>query len=168
MPELKLARATLPLVSKSVHTPAYSPTSAQPGVVHLGLGAFHRAHQAMVFDQLLRYGDMRWGIHGVGMTQPGLVNKLRAQDGLYAVRVAGANGIEWHVPGALWQTSVATTERQNVLNAIAASSTRWITLTVTEKGYTPALAQLLIAPMVTSSFFSSPCSTSQRPIGRYG
>jgi len=144
MPELKLARATLPLVSKSVHTPAYSPTSAQPGVVHLGLGAFHRAHQAMVFDQLLREGDMRWGIHGVGMTQPGLVNKLRAQDGLYAVRVAGANGIEWHVPGALWQTSVATTERQQVLNAIAAPSTRWITLTVTEKGYTPALAQLLI------------------------
>jgi len=144
MPELKLARATLPLVSKSVHTPAYSPTSAQPGVVHLGLGAFHRAHQAMVFDQLLREGDMRWGIHGVGMTQPGLVNKLRAQDGLYAVRVAGANGIEWHVPGALWQTSVATTERQNVLNAIAAPSTRWITLTVTEKGYTPVLAQLLL------------------------
>jgi len=144
MPELKLARATLPLVSKSVHTPAYSPTSAQPGVVHLGLGAFHRAHQAMVFDQLLRHGDMRWGIHGVGMTQAGLVNKLRAQDGLYAVRVAGANGIEWHVPGALWQTSVATTERQNVLNAIAAPSTRWITLTVTEKGYTPVLAQLLI------------------------
>ena len=87
---------------------------------------------------------MRWGIHGVGMTQAGLVNKLRAQDGLYAVRVAGANGIEWHVPGALWQTSVATTERQNVLNAIAAPSTRWITLTVTEKGYTPVLAQLLI------------------------
>ena len=98
----------------------------------------------MVFDQLLREGDRRWGIHGVGMTQPGLVNKLRAQDGLYAVRVAGANGIEWHVPGALWQTSVATTERQNVLNAIAASSTRWITLTVTEKGYTPALGQLLM------------------------
>ena len=48
------------------------------------------------------------------------------------------------MPGALWQTSVATTERQNVLNAIAAPSTRWITLTVTEKGYTPVLAQLLI------------------------
>jgi fructuronate reductase len=144
MPELRLSRATLALVSKSVQTPAYAPNSAQPGVVHLGLGAFHRAHQAMVFDQLLREGDMRWGVHGVGMTQPGLVNKLRAQDGLYALRVAGANGTEWRVPGALWQTSVATTERQNVLNAIAASSTRWITLTVTEKGYTPALAQLLI------------------------
>jgi fructuronate reductase len=144
MPELKLSRATLSQIPKSVNTPAYSSTTHQPGVVHLGLGAFHRAHQAMVFDQLLCDGDMRWGIHGVGMTQPGLVNKLCAQDGLYAVRVAGANGIEWHVPGALWQTSVATTERQNVLNAIAAPSTRWITLTVTEKGYTPGLAQLLI------------------------
>ena len=98
----------------------------------------------MVFDQLLREGDSRWGIHGVGMTQPGLVNKLRAQDGLYSVRIAGATGVEWQIPGALWQTSVATTERQSVLNAIAAKSTRWVTLTVTEKGYTPVLAQLLI------------------------
>jgi fructuronate reductase len=73
-----------------------------------------------------------------------LVNKLRTQDGLYSVRIAGATGVEWQVSGALWQTSVATTERQSVLNAIAAPSTRWITLTVTEKGYTPALAQLLI------------------------
>ena len=144
MAELKLSRATLSHIPKSVHTPAYSSSTHQPGVVHLGLGAFHRAHQAMVFDQLLRDGDMRWGIHGVGMTQPTLVNKLRAQDGLYAVRIAGAGGLEWQVPGALWQTSVATTERQNVLNAIAANNTRWITLTVTEKGYTPALAQLLI------------------------
>jgi fructuronate reductase len=144
MAEIKLARATVSQIPKSVKTPAYASTSFQPGVLHLGLGAFHRAHQAMVFDQLLRNGDMRWGIHGVGMTQPGLVNKLRAQDGLYAVRIAGASGLEWQVPGALWQTSVATTERQNVLHAIAAKSTRWITLTVTEKGYTPALAQLLI------------------------
>ena len=144
MSEHKLSRATLSEVSASVKTPGYTPQPSETGVVHLGLGAFHRAHQAMVFDQLLREGDARWGIHGVGMTQPGLVNKLRAQDGLYAVRIAGATGVEWQVPGALWQTSVATTERQSVLNAIAAQSTRWITITVTEKGYTPALAQLLI------------------------
>jgi len=144
MSELQLSRGMLAQIPASVKTPAYAIHPAATGVVHLGLGAFHRAHQAMVFDQLLREGDSRWGIHGVGMTQPGLVNKLRAQDGLYSVRVAGATGVEWQVPGALWQTSVATTERQNVLNAIAAKSTRWITLTVTEKGYTPALAQLLI------------------------
>jgi fructuronate reductase len=144
MPEHKLSRPTLPKVAAAVKTPGYTPKPTATGVVHLGLGAFHRAHQAMVFDQLLRQGDSRWGVHGVGMTQPGLVNKLRAQDGLYSVRIAGATGVEWQVPGALWQTSVATAERQNVLDAIAAQSTRWITLTVTEKGYTPALAQLLI------------------------
>ena len=144
MPEQKLQRATLAQVAASVKTPGYTAHPTETGVVHLGLGAFHRAHQAMVFDQLLREGDSRWGIHGVGMTQPGLVNKLRAQDGLYSVRIAGATGVEWQVPGALWQTSVATTERPKVLEAIAAKSTRWITLTVTEKGYTPALAQLLI------------------------
>ncbi len=144
MSDQKLCRATLPQVPTSIQTPAYSPQASAPGVLHLGLGAFHRAHQAMVFDQLLREGDRRWGIHGVGMTQAGLVNKLRAQDGLYAVRIAGTTGIQWQVLGALWQTSVATTERQHVLDAMAASSTRWITLTVTEKGYTPSLAQLLI------------------------
>ena len=115
-----------------------------PGVVHLGLGAFHRAHQAMVFDRLLAAGDARWGVHGVGMTQPALVQALRAQDGLYAVRVADAHSSHWVVPGALWALSVAASERAAVVQALAAPATRWVTLTVTEKAYTPALAQLLV------------------------
>jgi hypothetical protein len=57
MPEHKLSRATLSEVSASVKTPSYSPKPTETGIVHLGLGAFHRAHQAMVFDQLLREGD---------------------------------------------------------------------------------------------------------------
>ena len=141
---MNLANATLPKLSNPIKTPTYARTGHAPGVVHLGLGAFHRAHQAMVFDQLLSQGDPRWGIHGVGMTQPGLVNKLRAQDGLYAVRIADVNGQQWQVPGSVWRTSVATTEREDVVQAIAAAATRWVTLTVTEKGYTPALAQLLL------------------------
>ncbi|MGV0961711.1 MAG: mannitol dehydrogenase family protein [Limnohabitans sp.] len=141
---MTLSAATLCALPASVSTPAYDRTAHAPGVVHLGLGAFHRAHQAMVFDQLLARGDTRWGIHGVGMTRPDLVNALRAQDDLYAVRVADGQGVKWHVPGALWRTHVATTERDAVVQAIAAPSTRWVTLTVTEKGYTPTLAQLLL------------------------
>jgi fructuronate reductase len=98
----------------------------------------------MVFDQLLTGGDTRWGIHGVGMTRPDLVNQLNAQDGLYAVRVADGQGVRWQVPGALWRTNVAATERDAVVQAIAAPTTRWVTLTVTEKGYTPVLGQLLL------------------------
>lgn len=141
---MPLSALTLSSVPSHVKVPTYDRTAHAPGVVHLGLGAFHRAHQAMVFDQLLAAGDTRWGIHGVGMTRPDLVNQLRAQDGLYAVRVADAQGVKWQVPGALWHTSVATTERDAVVQAIAAPATRWVTLTVTEKGYTPALAQLLL------------------------
>ena len=122
--------------------PSYPRTGA-PGVVHLGLGAFHRAHQAMVFDRLLASGDARWGVHGVGMNQPALVNALKAQDGLYAVRVADGQGVRWEVPGALWRLDVAATQRDAVVKALAAPATRWVTLTVTEKGYTPELARLL-------------------------
>ena len=123
--------------------PRYARNGA-PGVVHLGLGAFHRAHQAMVFDRLLASGDSRWGVHAVGMTQPALVDALRAQDGLYAVRVADAHSSHWEVPGALWRFNVAATERDAVVQAMGAPATRWVTITVTEKGYTPALAQLLL------------------------
>ncbi len=141
---MHLCALTLATLPADIHTPIYDRRRHAPGVVHLGLGAFHRAHQAMVFDQLLSAGDTRWGIHGVGMTRPDLVNALRAQDGLYAVRVADGQGVKWQVPGALWRMHVAATERDEVVQAIAAPSTRWVTLTVTEKGYTPALAQLLL------------------------
>ena len=141
---MTLTADTLHALPTAVHSPAYDRTGHAPGVVHLGLGAFHRAHQAMVFDQLLASGDTRWGIHGVGMTRPNLVNQLRAQDGLYAVRVADGQGVKWQVPGALWRMNVAATERDAVVQAIAAPSTRWVTLTVTEKGYTAALGQLLL------------------------
>ncbi len=141
---MHLSASTLRTLPAGLHTPSYDRMSHTPGVVHLGLGAFHRAHQAMVFDQLLAAGDTRWGIHGVGMTRPDLVNQLRAQDGLYAVRVADGQGVTWHVPGALWRAHVATTERDAVVQAVADPATRWVTLTVTEKGYTPALGQLLL------------------------
>ena len=141
-PRLGLASRTV-WASRAKHSHAYA-RNGEPGVVHLGLGAFHRAHQAMVFDRLLASGDARWGVHAVGMTQPALVNALRQQDGLYAVRVADQQGSHWEVPGALWRFNVAATEREAVVQAIGTLATRWVTLTVTEKGYTPALAQLLI------------------------
>lgn len=141
---MHLSALSLASLPSDIHTPTYDRRRHAPGVVHLGLGAFHRAHQAMVFDHLLATGDTRWGVHGVGMTRPDLVNLLHAQDGLYAVRVADGTGVKWQVSGALWRMNVATTERDAVVQAIAAPATRWVTLTVTEKGYTPALGQLLL------------------------
>ena len=116
----------------------------QAGVVHLGLGAFHRAHQALVYERLIAGGDPRWGVVGVAMRSTQLADALAAQDGLYAVQIADADSVRWQIPGALQRTCVAARERQQVVDAMAAPQTRWITLTVTEKGYTPGLAALIV------------------------
>jgi fructuronate reductase len=140
----RLAAATLPLLPIGVDAPRYTRPAEGFGVVHLGLGAFHRAHQAMVFDHLLRQGDPRWGVFGVAMRSTELAGALAAQDGLYAVQVASESGIQWAVPGAVFATAVAALERERVVAALAAAGTRWLTLTVTEKGYAPELAQLIV------------------------
>jgi fructuronate reductase len=140
-----LSPADLPrLKAQGLNVPAYARTGLTPGVVHLGLGAFHRAHQALVFDQLLASGDTRWGIFGVAMRNPELADALAAQAGLYALQIASRDGVAWQVCGALLQTAVAAREPDQVITAIAAPATRWVTLTVTEKGYVPALADLLV------------------------
>lgn len=129
-------------------TPTLLPTYRRDGpvgVVHLGLGAFHRAHQALVFDSLLKQGDGRWGVLGVAMRNEALAQSLARQDGLYTVQIANSIGSRWQVGGAIWQTCVAARERGVVTQAISAPSTRWVTLTVTEKGYVSALADLLVA-----------------------
>lgn len=133
-----------PTTPSAVQLPRYCRTDAHMGVVHLGLGAFHRAHQAMVFDALLERGDPRWGVLGVAMRTTGLADALAQQDGLYAVQVASHEGQHWQVVGSMRQTCVAAREPERVVAAIAAPDTRWLTLTVTEKGYGPALADLLV------------------------
>lgn len=139
-----LNTASLPdIAARGIAIPGYQRTGV-PGVVHLGLGAFHRAHQALVFDTLLQRGDARWGVLGVAMRNTELADALAAQDGLYAVQVASSAGVQWQLGGAIWHTCVAAREPAQVVQALAAPSTRWVTLTVTEKGYGPALAQLLV------------------------
>jgi fructuronate reductase len=131
------------VASRGVAVPGYA-RGGPPGVVHLGLGAFHRAHQALVFDALLQGGDQRWGVLGVAMRSTTLADALAAQDGLYAVQIASHTGVNWQVGGAIWHSCVAAHEPQRVVQAMAAPSTRWLTLTVTEKAYGPALADLLV------------------------
>jgi fructuronate reductase len=150
-----LCTASQPIWAAQVQVSHYR-RDGDPGVLHLGLGAFHRAHQAMVFDRLLASGDTRWGVHAVGMRQPGLVDALNRQDGLYLVRVADGQSVQWVVPSALWRLSLAATERDRVIQAMSHPALRWITLTVTEKGYTPELGQLIAEGLALRSARNAP------------
>ena len=131
-------------VSASLALPGYDRSQVATGVVHLGLGAFHRAHQAIVFDALLAGGDARWGVLGVAMRSTELADALARQDGLYTLQIASAAGRRWQIAGAIQHTCIAARESEQVIASIAAPATRWITLSVTEKAYGPDLAALLV------------------------
>jgi len=131
------------LAARGIQVPTH-PRGGAVGVVHLGLGAFHRAHQALVFDRLLSGGDTRWGVLGVAMRSTQLADTLRDQQGLYAVQIASAAGSRWQVSGSIFRTCVAARERAVVVGALAAEATRWVTITVTEKGYGADVIKLLV------------------------
>ena len=115
------------------------------GIVHLGLGAFQRAHQAMYTEAALNAGDHRWGIVGASLRSPAVRDALKPQDGLYTLAVRGADGERLQVIGAIKDVLVGagrSRRRCSLRSAIPPSMI--VTLTVTEKGYCydPATAAL--------------------------
>jgi fructuronate reductase len=104
------------------------------GIVHLGLGAFHRAHQAIYTDDIL-LSDPRWGICGVSLKTPRAIEALAAQDGLYTVLFRTSDGVTARVIGSVRETLFAGADRAGLIARIAASRVAIVTATVTEKGY---------------------------------
>lgn len=131
---MRLSPATLAQLPPGVGRPGYDRAAVQPGIVHLGIGAFHRAHQAVVVDAALRAGDMRWGITGASLRSPATRDALTPQDGLYALNTRGA-GDEYAVIGSVTRLLVAPESPAGLLAAMAQPATRIISLTVTEKAY---------------------------------
>jgi len=119
----------------TVRRPAYDPAAHGAGIVHIGLGAFHKAHQAVYTDAALgaRGGD--WRIVGVSLRSTHSAEILSAQNGLYTVIARDAAGEDVRVIGSLADALSMVTGREAVLAALCAPATRIVSLTVTEKGY---------------------------------
>ena len=137
----RLQPQALSLLPAAVGRPAYDRARLRAGIVHLGIGAFHRAHQAEITDRVLADpAQSAWGIVGVSLRQPGTRDALAPQQGLYtlALRDAGPDGSlreQLRVVGAVLQVLVASEDPQAVLERIAHPDTRIVSLTITEKGY---------------------------------
>lgn len=132
--------STVSALPAAVVRPAYDRKALKIGIVHLGIGAFMRAHMAAATEAAMTAGDLRWGIVGVSLRQADTRDALAPQDGLYtlAIRDADAQGQprqHLQVIGAVQSLLVAPENPQTVLDAIAAPDTRIVSLTVTEKGY---------------------------------
>lgn len=133
-----LSATNLTALDPRVVVPDYDRAGASAGIVHFGVGAFHRAHQAVYLDDVLAGGGSEWGICGVGVLPHDrrIADVLQAQDGLYTlmtvdsddttvVRVIGSHLGHLHAPD----------NPAAVLEALADPATKIVSLTITEGGY---------------------------------
>jgi mannitol 2-dehydrogenase len=134
-----LSAATLDSLPPDVAVPSYDRSRVTVGVVHLGVGGFHRAHQALFHDRLLGDEDGReWGICGVGVlpSDARMQEVLNAQDGLYTLVVRHPSGeLEAQVVGSLVERMFAPEDPEAVVERMADPATRIVSLTITEGGY---------------------------------
>jgi fructuronate reductase/mannitol 2-dehydrogenase len=127
---------TLADLSAAADVPTYDRTELTPSIVHIGVGGFHRAHQAVYFDDLVRRGiSTDWGVVGVGLHSPQMGQVLREQDNLYTVVVRGPETDEVRVVGVLTDYLFAPADPGAVLDTLANERTRLVTLTITGSGY---------------------------------
>lgn len=134
-----LSSSTLDSLPDAVERPRYDRSTVTPGIVHFGVGGFHRAHQAMYLDLLMNEGKaLDWGIVGVGVmpSDARMRDALRDQDGLYTLVVKHPDGtFSPRVVGSIIDYLYAPDDPEKVIETMAAPSTRIVSLTVTEGGY---------------------------------
>lgn len=135
-----LSAKTLHLLPAAVAGPGYDRAAVTPGIVHIGVGGFHRAHEAVYVDDLMARGGAReWGICGVGLRPEDkpMRDALLPQDCLYTLVTRDAEGDLARVVGSLVRYLFAPEEEAVFRAVLAAPETRIVSLTITEGGYTP-------------------------------
>ena len=134
---MKLNNSTLAQIP--IAKPSYDRDEIGIGIVHFGVGGFHRAHQAMYIDRLLEKGLANdWGICGVGVMPADrkMADVLDAQDGLYTLVLENPDGSrDARVIGSIVDYRYAPDDPESVIELLAAPTTRIVSLTITEGGY---------------------------------
>ena len=136
-----------------VPAPTYDRSEISVGIVHFGVGGFHRAHQAMYLDRLLNQGLARdWGICGVGVlpADQRMRDALRSQDNLYTLILEHPDGTrEPRVIGSIVDFRYAPDDPEAVIELLSEPAIRIISLTITEGGYNQPLSAVF--PLVTEA-----------------
>jgi len=138
MTALHLNQAKLAQLPATVTGPAYARDTLVPSIVHIGVGGFYRAHQAVYLDDLLALpGHAQWGYCGVGLlpSDAAMRDAMQSQDGLYTVVERSAAGDVARVIGCVGEYLYAPDDPAAVLEKLAAPSTLIVSLTITEGGY---------------------------------
>jgi mannitol 2-dehydrogenase len=120
---------------RRVSLPRYDRAALLPSVVHLGVGSFHRAHQAVYFDELAGRGESGWGVVGVGIARRELGRILAEQDNLFVVVQRGVEASSARVVGSMVDYLLLADDPKAVTRRLADPRTRLVTMTITGDGY---------------------------------
>jgi len=137
-----MTQLTAQNLPQNITTPSYDREAVSVGIVHFGLGNFHRAHQAVYVDELLSRGDRRWGITGISLRSATMQSLIAPQDYLYTLAVLGEETTDYRIIGAIKNVLVAPQNPQAVIDVLATPETQLISSTITEKGYGLASGQV--------------------------
>ena len=131
-----LSNENLTIIAENpaIVVPQYDRTKTKIGIVHLGPGAFHRAHQAVYTENAMNLAGGDWGICGVSLRSATARDVLAKQDNLYTLAILDKE-INYQIIGAVKEVLVASEQSQQVMARLSAPSTKLVTLTITEKGY---------------------------------
>ena len=139
MSTIQLNQSNLTEISKQIPCPSYDRSLMKTGIVHIGIGGFHRAHQAYYVHQLLeKYNALNWGICGVGIREGDrkMYDILKKQDFLYTLNIQYPNGIvKSEVIGTIKEFLLAVDTPDLVIDKLAHPTTKIVSLTITEGGY---------------------------------
>lgn len=154
----RLGLAELPRLPEAAR-PLIRPGDVAPGIVHIGVGAFHRAHQAVYTEEAIAAAGGDWGIVGVAPRSREVVDRLTEQDGLFSVTTLGTERSDTRVVGSLAAVRHAAADPAAVVGLVADPTIRVVTLTVTEKAYRldPATGRLQRDPALLAEL------TTDRP-----
>lgn len=130
-----LGPALLERLPAAVQTPAYDRAALAAGMAHLGVGAFHRCHQAEYTDDLLSLRFDRWGVIGINIRPPSLTETLGRQSGLYTRLIRDNSHIEARVIGSILEVVDSQASAAPALEILSSPDIDLVTMTVTEKGY---------------------------------
>jgi fructuronate reductase len=163
----RLGRAALDRLPAG-QRPLVDPRDLAPRVVHLGLGAFHRAHQAVATEEAAAATGEPWGIAGVQPNGTAVAGALREQDGLYSVTDRAPGGATTRVVGSLVEALALRTDAARVRELLADADVGVVTLTITEKGYhrAPGTGLLDVAsPPVATDLAATATTGPDGPLG---
>jgi fructuronate reductase len=134
-PRARLDDRCLAALPAGIRRPTYDRARLEPGIVHIGIGAFHRAHQAVYIDDFLHKQFGPWGIVGISLRHGAVRDALEPQGGLYTLVERESSHIDYRVIGSVVSVLLATQDPEAVLRRLTVPATSLVTVTVTEKGY---------------------------------